>query len=111
MLDLKIAELKPNKNKAFPPRKTNDKRYNTHKTKKPKKEDLVLEDLDNEDKKENLKEEIKNHNRKKITRKSHKQRQSTLAELVTEKIYVNMMIIEKKIIKRTFHRKKGSLPK
>ena len=44
MLDFKVSEFKPNKNKAFPPRKTHDKRYNTHKTKKPKKEDLILEE-------------------------------------------------------------------
>ena len=58
MLNFIVSDFKPNK--AFPPRKNGDKkRHKTHKPGKFKNNELVLEDIDNEDKKENLKEELK----------------------------------------------------
>ena len=45
ILDFKVSEFKPNDNKAFPPRKNNNKQYLSHKVKFEKKA-LVLEDID-----------------------------------------------------------------
>ena len=53
-----------NQNKAFPPRKNEKKRYNTHKKVKFKNNDLVLEDIEDEGKKENLQEELKKSHKK-----------------------------------------------
>ena len=77
ILDFKVSEFKTNGNKAFPPRKNNNKRYLSHKKVNSKKEDLVLEDIDNEDKKNNLKDELKKKD------KNNKLRLSTISELVT----------------------------
>ena len=82
MLNFKSSEFK--QNKAVPPRKDGDvKRYNTQKRIKYKKSELVLEGLENEDKKENLKEEVKkNHKKKSHHRKSN--RISTQMQLITD---------------------------
>ena len=75
-----------NQNKAFPPRKNEKKRYNTHKKVKFKNNDLVLEDIEDEGKKENLQEELKKNHKKKLNHNNmSKQRQSTQSVLVTDK--------------------------
>ena len=81
MLNFIVSDFKPNK--AFPPRKNADKkRHKTHKPGKIKNNEFVLEDIDNEDKKENLKEELK-RNKKKLNY-DNRQRQIIQSELITD---------------------------